>query len=178
MIEDKIHLIKKIFNNDEIRTVWDSKEEKYYIDNSNNYDKDTLLQMYKHISKEKKLLFDNLNAITSGIIGGFVVEIIKDFDKIGVEDNLDAEINKRDSLEEKSKLFKEGDIYKMHTYKDSILDTEGAYVLYPGDVTKRFYESNTVIPSVGAFCLTPGEDDSEEDELEIFIKQVVKKFLD
>lgn len=54
--------------------------EKYYIDNSNNYDKDTLLQMYKHISKEKKLLFDNLNAIISGIIGGFVVEIIKDFD--------------------------------------------------------------------------------------------------
>ena len=74
-------------------------------------------------------------------------------------------------------MFKDGDIYKMHTYKDSILDTEGAYVLYPGDVTKRFYESNTVIPSVGAFCLTPGEDDSEEDELEIFIKQVVKALL-
>ena len=105
------------------------------------------------------------------------LEIIKDFDKIGAEDNLDAEINKRDSLEEKSKLFKDGDIYKMHTYKDSILDTEGAYVLYPGDVTKRFYESNTVIPSVGAFCLTPGNDDNEEDELEIFIKQVVKALL-
>ena len=105
------------------------------------------------------------------------LEIIKDFDKIGVEDNLDAEINKRDYIEEKSKLFKDGDIYKMHTYKDSILDTEGAYVLYPGDVTKRFYESNTVIPSVGAFCLTPGNDDNEEDELEIFIKQVVKALL-
>ena len=25
---------------------------------------------------------------------------------------------------------KNGDIYKMHTYKDSILKTEGSYVLY------------------------------------------------
>lgn len=31
MIEDKMHLIKKIFNNDEIRTVWDSESEKYYV---------------------------------------------------------------------------------------------------------------------------------------------------
>lgn len=29
--EDKIHLINKIFNNETIRTVWDSEEEKYYI---------------------------------------------------------------------------------------------------------------------------------------------------
>lgn len=31
MIEDKMHFIKKIFNNDEIRTVWDSDSEKYYV---------------------------------------------------------------------------------------------------------------------------------------------------
>ena len=31
MIEDKMHFIKKIFNNDEIRTVWDSNSEKYYV---------------------------------------------------------------------------------------------------------------------------------------------------
>ena len=29
-------------------------------------------------------------------------------------------------------IFKNGDIYKMHTYKDSILKSHGAYVLYPG----------------------------------------------
>ena len=31
MKQDKMHLINKIFNNETIRTVWDSEEEKYYI---------------------------------------------------------------------------------------------------------------------------------------------------
>ena len=31
MKQDKMHLISKIFNNAEIRTVWDKEEEKYYI---------------------------------------------------------------------------------------------------------------------------------------------------
>ena len=31
MTEEKMHLIYKIFNNETIRTVWDKKEEKYYI---------------------------------------------------------------------------------------------------------------------------------------------------
>ena len=65
----------------------------------------------------------------------------------------------------------------MHTYKDSILKTEGSYVLYPGNKTKRFYESDLIIPSVGAFSLTPGNDDVEENNLEIFIKEVLKTLL-
>lgn len=31
MKEDKMHLINKLFSNEEIRTVWDSEKEKYYI---------------------------------------------------------------------------------------------------------------------------------------------------
>ena len=31
MNQDKMHLVNKIFNNETIRTVWDNKEEKYYI---------------------------------------------------------------------------------------------------------------------------------------------------
>ena len=31
MIQDKMHLVNKIFNNETIRTVWDKEEEKYYI---------------------------------------------------------------------------------------------------------------------------------------------------
>ena len=64
---------------------------------------------------------------------------------------MDEEIDKRDAEEEKDYIFKDGDIYKMHTYKDSILKTEGSYVLYPGNITQRFYESDLIIPSVGAF---------------------------
>ena len=93
------------------------------------------------------------------------------------DDELDDEIDRRDSLEEKDYIFKDGDIYKMHTYKDSILKTEGSYVLYPGNITRRFNESDMVIPSVGAFSLTPGNDDVEEDNLEVFIKDVLKTLL-
>ena len=31
MNKDKMYLINKLFNNKEIRTVWDKEEEKYYI---------------------------------------------------------------------------------------------------------------------------------------------------
>ena len=107
------------------------------------------------------------------------VEIIDFYSKI--EEKSDSDINReieeRDNLEEKEFVFKDGDIYKMHTYKDSILKTEGSYVLYPGNVSKRFYESDLIIPSVGAFSLTPGNDDVEEDNLAIFIKNVLRTLL-
>lgn len=106
------------------------------------------------------------------------LEIIDFYNKIEVSNtDLDKEIDERDSLEEKDREFKDGDIYKMHTYKDSILKTEGSYVLYPGNKSKRFYESDLIIPSVGAFSLTPGNDDIEENNLEIFIKEVLKTLL-
>lgn len=105
------------------------------------------------------------------------LEIIKGYDKIDSDNELDEEINKRDEIEEKDRIFKDGDIYKMHTYKDSILTTEGAYVLYPGNITKQFFESDKIIPSVGAFSLTPGNDDVEENNLEVFIKEVIKTLL-
>ena len=105
------------------------------------------------------------------------LEIVDFYDKIVSEKQLNEEIDKRDALEEKEAVFKDGDIYKMHTYKDSILKTEGSYVLYPGNKTKQFFESNMIIPSVGAFSLTPGNDDIEENNLEIFIKEVLKTLL-
>lgn len=105
------------------------------------------------------------------------LEIVDFYSKIETAKDLDEEIEKRDSLEEKEYVFKDGDIYKMHTYKDSILKTEGSYVLYPGSKTKRFRESDLIIPSVGAFSLTPGNDDVEEDNLEVFIKEVLKTLL-
>lgn len=105
------------------------------------------------------------------------LEIVDFYDKIVSDSQLNEEIDKRDSLEEKEAVFKDGDIYKMHTYKDSILMTEGSYVLYPGNKTKQFFESDTVIPSVGAFSLTPGNDDMDENNLGVFIKEVLKTLL-
>lgn len=103
------------------------------------------------------------------------LEIANFYNTIGKD--LDKEIDERDSLEEKDYVFKDGDIYKMHTYKDSILKTEGSYVLYPGNRTKQFFETDTVIPSVGAFSLTPGNEEFDEDELEKFIREVLKTLL-
>ena len=66
----------------------------------------------------------------------------------------------------------------MHTYKDAILRTEGAYVLYPGDETKIFrVQNDKPIPSVGAFPLTPGKNGKEEEELTTFIIAVLKNLI-
>ncbi len=72
-----------------------------------------------------------------------------------------------------ARVHKQDDLYKMHTYRDGILSTRGAYVLFPGDgVGGRVADptpnlfvrhpsalgggSAQRIPSVGAFDLSPG----------------------
>jgi len=120
---------------------------------------------------------DNLNYIHFDAKYRSQLEIVDFYEDIHTSKQLEEEIDERDDLEEKEAVFKDGDIYKMHTYKDSILMTEGSYVLYPGNRTKQFFESDMIIPSVGAFSLTPGNDEFEEDNLEIFIKEVIKTLL-
>jgi hypothetical protein len=107
------------------------------------------------------------------------LEIIDFYDKIGEKSSfeIEKEIKKRDSLEEKEYVFKDADIYKMHTYKDSILLSLGSYVLYPGTKSKYFKQEDLVIPSVGAFSLTPGNTDVEEDNLTKFVKKVIETLL-
>lgn len=85
----------------------------------------------------------------------------------------------RDKEEITRKKFVDGDIYKMHTYKDAILLTKGAYVLYPGHETKVFYVKNGKdIPSVGAFPLTPERSGDGEECLKNFIDKVIDNLLD
>lgn len=72
--------------------------------------------------------------------------------------------------------FKNEDIYKMHTYKDAIEGTHGAYVLYPGRKKKIFQEKpDKKIPSVGAFPLTPGKSANDEVKLSYFIKKILEE---
>jgi hypothetical protein len=80
--------------------------------------------------------------------------------------------------EQQKRVYKLADIYKMHTYKDAIKNTLGAYVLYPGHECKIFKENpSSIIPSVGAFPLTPGLDDQNEEYcIENFIKKVLGEF--
>lgn len=70
------------------------------------------------------------------------------------------------------RVHKQDDLFKMHTYRDGILSTRGAYVLFPGDgIGGRVMNPNPnlfirhpsalgaatvhAVPSVGAFPLTP-----------------------
>ena len=71
--------------------------------------------------------------------------------------------------------FKNQDIVKMHAYKDAILDTVAAYVLYPGEKDKVYYESSDELESVGAFPLSPGDNLENKKRLSEFI---YKKIFD
>ena len=72
--------------------------------------------------------------------------------------------------------FKNQDIVKMHAYKDAILDTVGAYVLYPGEKDKVYYENlDERLESVGAFPLRPGDNLHNRKKISEFI---YKKIFD
>jgi len=90
----------------------------------------------------------------------------------------DDVVQERDMNEEVLRKYKDGDIYKMHTYKDAILRSEGAYIFYPGDKKAIFrVKDGQEIPSVGAFPLTPGKNGFEDQELQDFIIAVLRKFI-
>lgn len=73
------------------------------------------------------------------------------------------------SLEEEAKIFEEeevaeargrakrSDLLKMHTYRDAIHRTAGAYVIYPGDKPEELTEYHELLPGLGAFVLFPTE---------------------
>lgn len=66
--------------------------------------------------------------------------------------------------------FKNEDIFKMHTYKDAIKNSMGAYVLYPGEKKGIYFEKGNKSYSVGAFPLKPGElNFKEENNIRSFL---------
>jgi len=112
-------------------------------------------------------------------------DVIQFYEKLGEKDLVGDQENKvekivdeRDQEEEDLKTYKNADIYKMHTYKDAILSTQGSYILYPGDKETLFkVEEDKPIPSVGAFPLTPGKDSWEKEELEKFILRILRSVV-
>lgn len=87
------------------------------------------------------------------------------------EDGADGEAA-ADYEAELVRVHKQDDLFKMHTYRDGILSTRGAYILFPGDgvggqainPSPNFFVRHPsalggcggqLIPSVGAFPLTP-----------------------
>jgi predicted component of viral defense system (DUF524 family) len=112
-------------------------------------------------------------------------------DELGAE--ADYQVQEGNNLsgydEELVRVHKQEDLYKMHTYRDGILSTRGAYILFPGDgIGGRIEEpkptlfvrhpsalSSSVkhrIPSVGAFDLTPNGDPGQISAVRSLLQSV------
>jgi predicted component of viral defense system (DUF524 family) len=98
-------------------------------------------------------------------------------------ENLETIFGKGYSLQEekeeqKKGTYKRADLLKMHTYKDAIRRTAGAYVLYPGnDSAFKRIGFHEIIPGLGAFSIRPSKTNSGTEELKKFLFEVVHHFI-
>lgn len=91
---------------------------------------------------------------------------------LGNTENLDEE------KEEQNKgTYKRADLLKMHTYRDAIRRTAGAYVVYPGSQTIRKQGFHEIVPGLGAFSVNPSKQNDGTEELKKFLNEVVLHFL-
>jgi hypothetical protein len=88
----------------------------------------------------------------------------------------DSELN-NEKQENLKGIYKNGDLLKMHAYKDAIRRTGGAYILYPGDTPYDSRGFREVIPGLGAFPIKPSRTDNGIVHLENFIKEIIHHFL-
>ncbi len=81
--------------------------------------------------------------------------------------------------EEQNKgTYKRADLLKMHTYKDAIRRTAGAYILYPGtDNRYTKFGFHEIIPGLGAFSIRPSKENNGTEELKKFLNEIIAHFL-
>ncbi|MCH8568730.1 MAG: DUF2357 domain-containing protein [Balneolales bacterium] len=89
----------------------------------------------------------------------------------------DSEELSKEKQEEKEGNYKSADLLKMHAYKDAIRRTGGAYVLYPGDRDVQRRGFHEIIPGLGAFPVKPGKDETGITELQSFIIEVTRHYI-
>ncbi|OYV32719.1 MAG: hypothetical protein B7Z80_26105 [Rhodospirillales bacterium 20-64-7] len=90
-----------------------------------------------------------------------------------------------------SRIYRQDDLFKMHTYRDGILGSRGAYILFPGDGAETRLEGNkknlfirhpsafsgtpeNLFPSVGAFDLCPGRDSGQRPIIYLFLRHILE----
>jgi hypothetical protein len=95
---------------------------------------------------------------------------------------------------EVARFHKRDDLFKMHTYRDGILGSRGAYVLFPGDGAElrlsgrhqnMFVRHPSAFagspshhfPSVGAFDLCPGRNAAQTGTIRTFLQGVFDTIL-
>jgi hypothetical protein len=90
----------------------------------------------------------------------------------GKDENLDDE-----KEEQKKGTYKRADILKMHTYRDAIRRTAGAYVLYPGSLSDNKLGFHELLPGLGAFAIRPSKSNNGTEELKIFLNEIINHFM-
>ena len=104
-------------------------------------------------------------------------------DKVLLEDKDVGKNIEEDLAEEKQeqelKIYKRGDLLKMHAYKDAIRRTSGAYVLYPGtDKREPLRGFHEIVPGLGAFSIRPGHWQQDSVYLKQFLAEVKAHLMD
>ncbi|WP_409763177.1 DUF2357 domain-containing protein [Aestuariivirga sp.] len=106
-----------------------------------------------------------------------------------LDDSPEDEASSSDYEVELARIYRQDDLFKMHTYRDGILSSRGAYILFPGDGTsmnltgkrQNLYVRHptafsgapgVLFPSVGAFDLCPGRDAVQRPIIREFLKSV------
>ncbi len=103
---------------------------------------------------------------------------LKDFlngDQNYSSDKTEEEVLNEQKDFNKKGMYKNGDLLKMHAYKDAIKRTGGAYVLYPGTEHKKLEGFHEILPGLGAFSVSPNSR-NETDNLEDFLILVLEHF--
>lgn len=91
---------------------------------------------------------------------------------LGDADDLDEE-----DKEQRKGNYKRADLLKMHTYRDAIRRTAGAYVLYPGDKSEPLRGFHEILPGLGAFAIRPSKTNDGSIDLKMFLNDVIIHFL-
>ncbi len=94
-----------------------------------------------------------------------------------VNNNIAEELDE-EKRQQELKIYKRGDLLKMHAYKDAIRRTSGAYVLYPGDENKEMRGFHEIIPGLGAFSIRPGHWYEDSNYLKQFLAEIKAHLLD
>lgn len=103
-------------------------------------------------------------------------------DKVLLEDkDVGKDIGKQlaeEKQEQELKIYKRGDLLKMHAYKDAIRRTSGAYVLYPGEENREMHGFHEIVPGLGAFSIRPGHWQEDSIFLKQFLAEVKAHLMD
>jgi len=87
----------------------------------------------------------------------------------------------QESLDERIGTAKRDDLLKMHSYRDAIQRSAGAYVLYPGPLERDrpdWREYHELLPGLGAFAFRPCASESDQPDGVVPLTNFIEAVLD